>query len=56
MSAVHDFARKDGAAKITLQTEVNNVEVQALYEKLGYSKEMDFCGYNLRLPLKGILK
>lgn len=41
-----DFAKADGAKRIWLRTAVDNVTAQALYEKLGYTRDEQFYRYD----------
>lgn len=47
LDAAADYARSVGALRLTLSTEWTNTPAQALYEKLGWKKENDFCTYQL---------
>jgi len=42
-------ARQDGAAGLVLQTAVDNTTAQALYERLGWTRETGFHEYGLDL-------
>ena len=41
-----DFARKDGAARLTLCTAVDNADAQALYESAGWVRNKTFIYFN----------
>lgn len=43
------FGADSGARSLALQTAVDNLAAQALYEKLGWRRETDFYSYNLRV-------
>lgn len=49
MAAAEKSARKAKACRIDLETAVNNHRAQALYEHLGYTKELEFYKYSLEL-------
>ena len=49
MEAAHAFAREQGAAAIELDTAHTNSAAQALYESLGYEREVEFRHYVLSL-------
>jgi GNAT superfamily N-acetyltransferase len=49
MGYARDYATRDGAARLTLRTEVTNATAQALYESLGWRREEAFYTYNLPL-------
>lgn len=49
MSAAKNFARKTGAVRIILDTEVSNLAAQSLYESLGYRLDKDSYHYTLWL-------
>ncbi len=42
------FARQDGAARLTLETQVNNAAARALYEKLGFVLGTEFVKYAVK--------
>jgi ribosomal protein S18 acetylase RimI-like enzyme len=50
MEAAHEFAKSTGALSITLETQIENTEAQALYEALGYSAATGFAFYSKPLP------
>jgi len=49
MEAAHAFAREQGAAAIELDTAHTNSAAQALYESLGYERDVEFRHYVLSL-------
>ncbi len=50
MNAATEWARNNGAARLDLLTENNNLAGQHLYEKLGYEKtNADFYAYSLQV-------
>lgn len=49
MEAAHDFARGTGAASVELETAHTNHAAQALYESLGYRRDLEFRHYVLTL-------
>lgn len=42
------FARQDGAARLTLETQANNAPARALYEKLGFVLGTEFVKYAVK--------
>ena len=49
MEAAHAFARAQGAASVELDTAHTNTAAQALYESLGYERDLEFRHYVLSL-------
>lgn len=49
ISQAGSFARKTGAVRIILATQVSNTIAQSLYESLGYVKDKNFYHYTLQL-------
>lgn len=49
MEAAHAFAREQGAAAVELDTAHTNTAAQALYESLGYERDVEFRHYALSL-------
>ena len=49
MEAAHGFARAQGAASVELDTAHTNTSAQALYESLGYRRDLEFRHYALTL-------
>jgi ribosomal protein S18 acetylase RimI-like enzyme len=49
MDAALQYARDTGASRIDLETAVDNVTAQALYEALGYERDTHFYKYSLAL-------
>src|SRR5262245_44496736 len=48
LEAAHAFARARGAVRVSLETAVDNLGAQALYESLGYARDVAFHRYHLR--------
>ncbi len=44
-----EFGRAAGAVHLSLSTEITNIAAQALYESLGWKRDMTFWTYNLTL-------
>jgi ribosomal protein S18 acetylase RimI-like enzyme len=49
LEAAHTFAREQGAAAVELDTAHTNTQAQALYEELGYRRDLEFRHYVLTL-------
>jgi ribosomal protein S18 acetylase RimI-like enzyme len=49
MQAAADFARRAGAIRPVLSTELTNTAAQSLYEKLGWRRNTELCTYQLAL-------
>jgi ribosomal protein S18 acetylase RimI-like enzyme len=49
MNQARELAKSNGSSRIDLETAVDNVNAQALYESLGYEKEVEFFKYSLSL-------
>jgi ribosomal protein S18 acetylase RimI-like enzyme len=49
MLAAHDYATKNGMARLDLTTAKNNHAAQALYESLGWVRDEIFYAYNKKL-------
>lgn len=49
MEAAHAFARAQGAATVELDTAHTNTSAQALYDALGYRRDLEFRHYVLTL-------
>jgi len=49
MDAAEKMARKSGASRIDLETAIDNYDAQALYQSLGYQREVEFYKYSLDL-------
>ena len=49
MNTAKKYAIEHGASRLDLETETNNQMAQALYEKLGYEKDINFYKYSLEL-------
>jgi len=50
LAAAARFGRAVGSLRLTLATEITNQTAQALYEAEGWTRQTDFCHYNLALP------
>ncbi len=46
MLATHDYATKNGMARLDLSTAKDNLKAQALYESLGWARDDVFYAYN----------
>lgn len=49
MNTARQLAEDTASKGLQLETGKNNVHAQALYEKLGYVKELDYYVYNLKV-------
>ncbi len=49
MNAAADYARERQADRLVLETGIDNIQAQTLYESLGYRKDVDFYTYHLGL-------
>lgn len=49
LEAAADYARRVGAVRLVLSTELTNRGAQALYEKIGWKRDTEFCTYQLGL-------
>jgi len=49
LRAAEDYARRVGAIRLVLSTELTNKMAQTLYEKLGWKRNVEFCTYQLGL-------
>jgi ribosomal protein S18 acetylase RimI-like enzyme len=49
VSQVLEFGRETRAAWVSLQTAVDNAPAQALYEKMGFTRETYFCEFSYTL-------
>lgn len=49
MNTAKEFAQDYGASRMTLETAIDNIPGQTLYESLGYERNTAFYGYDLRL-------
>lgn len=47
LEAARDFAQADGGKRMWLRTAVDNVQAQALYEKFGMVRDVQFYRYDL---------
>lgn len=53
MNAAKDFCQRKGVARIDLATAIGNMQAQALYESLGYKRDIEFYQYSLELSALG---
>jgi len=49
LTAAAGYGRQNGAARLSLQTELTNTTAQALYERMGWKRDTVFCTYQLAL-------
>ena len=49
MDRAKQLAQETGAARLELQTAIDNVTAQAVYERLGYVRNTRFYGYSLAI-------
>lgn len=49
IDAAADYARGQGAVRLTLSTQTSNIRAQHVYEAGGWQREADFYTYNLKL-------
>lgn len=49
LEAAAEYARRVNALRLVLSTELTNTTAQALYEKLGWKRNTEFCTYQLAL-------
>jgi ribosomal protein S18 acetylase RimI-like enzyme len=49
LEAAAYYGRCVGALRLVLSTELTNTPAQALYEKLGWRRDAEFCNYQLTL-------
>jgi GNAT superfamily N-acetyltransferase len=49
LTAATDHASQTGAARLVLSTAVDNIDAQALYERLGWQKDTAFLQYEFEL-------
>ena len=49
LEAAADHGRRVGAIRLVLSTELTNSTAQALYEKMGWKRNTEFCTYQLGL-------
>jgi GNAT superfamily N-acetyltransferase len=55
MLASAEYARALGAASLSLATALDNLPAQALYESLGWQRDLQFCEYSLMLKQIAVL-
>ena len=46
MARAEQYARKKNASRLTLETGIDNKKAQALYESIGYVRNIEFYGYD----------
>jgi GNAT superfamily N-acetyltransferase len=49
LRAAADFGRRNGAIRLTLQTELTNQTAQSVYERMGWLRDTEFCSYQFEL-------
>jgi ribosomal protein S18 acetylase RimI-like enzyme len=49
MTASYDYARQTGAIRLELSTAITNLKAQALYESLGWVRDVEFYRYSLAI-------
>ena len=49
LQAAAEYGRRVGALRLVLSTEVTNMPAQSLYEKLAWTRNTEFCTYQLTL-------
>jgi ribosomal protein S18 acetylase RimI-like enzyme len=49
LESAAEYARRFSALRLVLSTELTNTAAQALYEKLGWKRNTEFCTYQLAL-------
>ena len=49
MTASTDYARRTGAIRLELSTAITNLKAQALYESLGWVRDVEFHRYSLAM-------
>ena len=49
MNRAMAYTKETGASRIDLETEIDNIQAQSLYESLGYVRDTDFYKYSLAL-------
>jgi len=49
LEAAHDFARSQGAVRVSLETARDNATAQRLYEAVGYERDAAFYRYHWRI-------
>lgn len=53
LNAAQDHARQLGAVRLSLNTDVQNLPAQALYESMGWARDQKFHAYHLALHVGG---
>ncbi len=49
LTAATDHARQLGAVRLSLNTDVQNLPAQALYESMGWARDQKYFAYHLSL-------
>lgn len=49
LQAAADYARRVGAIRLVLSTELTNTTAQGVYERVGWKRDTAFCVYQLQL-------
>ena len=49
LEAAAEYGRQVGALRLVLSTELTNTSAQALYEKLSWKRNTEYCSYQLTL-------
>ncbi len=49
MNRATEYAKESGAVRLQLETGIENTQAQALYESLGYVRDVHFHAYQLRI-------
>ena len=49
LEAAAEYGRQVGALRLVLSTELTNASAQALYEKLSWKRNTEYCSYQLTL-------
>ena len=47
LTAAHSYAQQTGALRLELSTAITNAKAQALYESLGWQRDVEFYRYSL---------
>jgi GNAT superfamily N-acetyltransferase len=51
LRAANEYARRIGALRLVLSTELSNATAQSLYERLGWKRDTAFCVYQLAVNI-----
>ena len=49
LRAAREFGKQTGASYLSLETQTTNTTAQSLYEKEGWSRDLEFYNYNLEM-------